>query len=130
VSSIDDLAAIVRAGLDQDQRDAEEDRLRQCPTCHRPAGEPGKMLAGVRYECGHYFEWNHLFDLREREQQTTTRALARVNGLRALLDEALGWEHGRSYSGEGCHFDPCLCGRDERVLAVLTRLAQPYQETT
>lgn len=139
---ITELAEIIRRGCDEDHREVEIDRLKLCPTCHKPIGEQSKMLAGVKYECGHYFEWDRLFDLRDREAQTQTRALAHVRSRRRLLDEALGWEHNevddpwfsckaspsykRSYDGNG----PCTCGRDVRVLAVLTHLAAAYQETT
>lgn len=57
------------------------------------------------------------------------RVLRDVAARRQLLDEALGWDHGHAFNGEGCPGDPCLCGRDARVLAVLQLLAQPYQET-
>jgi hypothetical protein len=74
------------------------------------------------------------------------RVLADVAARRTLLDEALAWGHQREdddwYScaqardedGEwACSNDaragaPCDCGRDERVRAVLTALAAPYQE--
>lgn len=75
------------------------------------------------------------------------RVLADVAARRTLLDEALGWEHLREdgddwYScaqaqdedGEwACLNDsragqPCDCGRDIRVRAVLTALAAPYPE--
>ena len=71
-----------------------------------------------------------------------------VAARRTLLDEALGWGHridgtdewyscsqARDGDGEFATYDdtragkPCDCGRDARVLAVLTALAAPYQET-
>jgi hypothetical protein len=61
---------------------------------------------------------------------TEGRVLADVAAKRALLDEALDWEHGHAFNGEGCPVDPCLCGRDERVRAVLTLLAQPYRDVS
>jgi hypothetical protein len=134
--SIDELAAVVRQGLAEDQREAEEDRLKLCPTCHKPIGDNiRKTLDGTKFECGHYFTWDRLFDLREREQQTTTRALARIAGLRALLDEALSWEHHHWPGVSRCQADAfpgtaCACGRDARVRAVLQHLATSYQETT
>jgi hypothetical protein len=68
------------------------------------------------------------------------RVLAEVASKRALLDEALAWTHyevddpwyccpalpalaGRDLAGD------CNCGTNERVRAVLTHLAAPYQET-
>lgn len=64
-----------------------------------------------------------------------------VAAKRQLLDQALGWEH---YEVDDPWFSccaapnapaehrgqPCTCGRDERVLAVLQALTAPYQETT
>lgn len=131
---ITELADLIRRGCDEDQRDAENDRLNLCPTCHKPIGDQSKRLAGVKYECGHYFEWNRLFDLLEREATTQTRALAHVQARRQLLDQALAWEHAVDDSGwcDCAQLDPavCTCGRDERVHAVLQTLAAPYQETT
>lgn len=135
---ITELADLIRRGCDEDQREAENDRLKLCPTCREPIGEQSKQLAGVRYDCGHYFEWNRLFGLRDRETTTQTRALAHIAARRQLLDEALGWEHHQDKDGDP-HYTcpiliwphiPCDCGRDERVLAVLQTLAAPYQETT
>jgi hypothetical protein len=69
------------------------------------------------------------------------RVLAEVASKRALLDEVLGWGHlvvedgwySCSQAGEECWDDvrngqPCDCGLDERVRAVLQRLADPYRE--
>lgn len=67
------------------------------------------------------------------------RILADVAAKRVLLDEVLGWEHHFSddyhetcpgYLREPGDDRPCRCGRDERVLAVLRHLAQPYQEAS
>lgn len=64
--------------------------------------------------------------------------LREVAGKRQLLDEALGWEHEVVTTREETLYCgsverpgewPCTCGRDARVLAVLTHLAAPYQET-
>lgn len=68
------------------------------------------------------------------------RVLAEVASKRALLNLALGWEHHEvDDPWYCCPASPhvakmeiagsCNCGRDERVLAVLQHLAQPYQET-
>ncbi len=62
--------------------------------------------------------------------------LADVAARRTLLDEALGWEHapveeGRRYYPCQVEADPpglCDCKRDERILAVLKCLAEPYRE--
>jgi hypothetical protein len=57
------------------------------------------------------------------------RVLAEVASKRALLDEALGWRHdSECWSRHGPGLS-CDCGLDKRVRAVLTHLAQPYQET-
>jgi hypothetical protein len=73
------------------------------------------------------------------------RVLAEVAAKRALLDLALGWkhhvcddqyytclaatqEHDGGVYGEGDKSGPCTCGRDEKVRAVLTLLAQSYLE--
>lgn len=68
-----------------------------------------------------------------------TRILADVAARRTLLDKALGWKHGyATKTTQGAIYcavidSPdsgydCDCGRDERVRAVLTALATPYQE--
>lgn len=127
---ITELADLIRRGCDEDQQEAENDRLKLCPTCRKPIGEQSKQLAGVRYECGHYFEWDRLFDLREREAATQTRALAHVAARRQLLDAVVGWRHLRICAvASRIAPGPCDCGRDERVHAVLQALATPYQET-
>jgi hypothetical protein len=128
VPTISELADQVRAGLDADERDANRNRPQACPACHQPVHEPRKLLDGIKYDCGHYFTWNRLFDLHEREEQQATRAQREVAAKRSLLDEVLGWEHGFGWT-ENCHGHPCLCGRDEKVRAVLELLAKPYQET-
>jgi hypothetical protein len=61
-------------------------------------------------------------------RHSAQRVLGEVAAKRALLDEALSWEHGHAFNGEGCPVDPCLCGRDDRVEAVLTLLARPYSD--
>ena len=72
------------------------------------------------------------------------RILADVAARRTLLDEALDWEHYEHGADEwhSCPAHPgriklwpreprdCDCGRDARVLAVLTALAAPYQKET
>jgi hypothetical protein len=69
------------------------------------------------------------------------RVLADIQAKRALLALALGWEHhevddpwfscpASPHVAKMEIAGPCDCGRDERVLAVLQHLAQPYQETS
>jgi hypothetical protein len=63
------------------------------------------------------------------------RVRAAAAGARTLLDMALSWEHEMGPGGGFCGREylanaPCDCGRDTRVLAVLTALAAPYQEET
>jgi hypothetical protein len=80
--------------------------------------------------------------VREREhilRHDPHRVLADVAARRTLLDKALGWKHGyATKTTQGAIYcavidSPdsgydCDCGRDERVRAVLTALATPYQE--
>jgi hypothetical protein len=135
VPSIPELADQVRRGCDADERDANRNRPQACPTCHQPVHEPRKLLDGIKYDCGHYFTWNRLFDLHEREERQATRVQREVASKRALLDLALSWRHGAAEYGvryAPCEAlaDPpglCDCGRDERVRAVLEHLAQPYR---
>ena len=64
------------------------------------------------------------------------RILADVAARRTLLNEALAWGHapvedGRRYYPCQVEADPpglCDCKRDERTLAVLKCLAEPYRE--
>lgn len=128
---IDELAAIVRAGCDEDERVAMEvadgpnkpevwtavERHYSDIRRWHVDGQPSNVASGM-------FEP----DARHAARHNPHRTMAEVASKRALLDEALSWEHGCSFSGEGCSIDPCLCGRDERVQAVLTHLAAPYQE--
>jgi hypothetical protein len=127
--TIPELADLVRQGCDADERDANRHRPQACPTCHQPVHAPRKLLDGIKYDCGHYFTWQRLFDLHEREEQQANRSHREVASKRALLDEVLGWRHDSecwSRNGPGLS---CDCGLDKRVRAVLTHLAQPYQET-
>jgi hypothetical protein len=94
--------------------------------------------------------FDHMMETFDRWQTGYAKAeLADVAARRTLLDEALGWKHKRhktspyrSCIAETLLVDgrlrlraedetpdaPCNCGRDERVRAVLTALAAPYQE--
>jgi hypothetical protein len=152
--SIDELAAIVRAGLDKDQRDAEKhacalDCLRATAQDwhqvrndrHRAGtmqalrsvdlGNLGQDIPGHPGRTGHGI---HYVGMRGTAMDPA-RVLAEVGAKRALLDHVLGWEHHHWPGVSRCEADAfpgerCTCGRDTRVQAVLTLLAQPYQETT
>jgi hypothetical protein len=115
MTSIDELAGLVRAGFDAD--------VEAAPGVHDELCD--RVLYGdAPCDCG----W-------------PARVLADVASKRTLLDEVLGWQHHKAedpfYScrarpdlPEWVEAGPCDCGRDDRVRAVLTLLAQPYQETT
>jgi hypothetical protein len=147
--SIDELAARLRAWLDEDERIA---RLAGAGSWHVECDyTPGECPPGCK--CWHrriegdgspgitiYNEGGHDEDQADHITRHDPRwVLAEVSAKRALLDEALGWEHHEAgdqfYS---CRARPdlpdwvesgrCDCGRDARVLAVLTHLAQPYLE--
>lgn len=130
---IAELAGIVRRGLGADQAAAEAlvgaCRLRGAKPDFYGAGGPAAAALWQRF--------------------TERRVLAEVAGKQQLLDTVLGWPHDRHsdddwYScsqardaageyvctNESREGEPCDCGRDARVLAILNHLAQPYQETT
>ena len=125
--SIEELAETVRAGLDRHHRVAQGLMMAARDMFREPD------FYGVGGFAADQF-WRHF---------APHRILADVAGRRPLLDEALGWEHHEvDDSFYSCpaspsrakvdwiHAGPCDCGRDERVRAVLTALAAPYQETT
>lgn len=163
MTSIDELAVTIRAGLAQDEHFAREacggtvvgepGNWRQAPggdewavdeeefeleVALRPGlprpPDHGSGLWGavVRYrrDDSDPDAWVPLPHFRHMARWDPRRVLAEVVSKRALVDEVLGWEHGHAFSGEGCPVAPCLCGHDDRVLAILQHLAQPYQETT
>jgi hypothetical protein len=146
VSSIDDLAAAVRRRLDE-----REIRLRDgwYSDTHWNMLTTRAILGGwtVSRQNGVSTQLNdeivnaaveHARATFDRWQADYAQAdLAEVASKRALLDEALAWEHGlvrwdhnQVRACESVINKPCDCGRDARVHAVLTHLAQPYQETT
>lgn len=120
--SIDELAALIRAGLDADHKAASDllhaARIPDKQPNFFAAGGPAAQALWRRY--------------------SEHRVLAEVRAKRALLDELLAEEHtvvGPVYYLEDpCPAEegtgPCECGRDARIQAYLTLLAQPYQETT
>jgi hypothetical protein len=128
--SIDELAALIRRGLAADEEAATE-------------------AGGTRFELADYL-WDTKYliakgapgtppryttefnaDLANHiVRHSPARVLRDVARDRALLDEALAWEH-----HEGCGMITatsrvlgCDCGRDARVRAVLQHLATSYQE--
>lgn len=138
MSVIDDLAATVRQALDVADREARARRPQLCPACKKPIiqQEQAKLLDGTTYGCGHYFTWDQVFDHAERTQGETTSAMRLVARDRRWLDLLLAEPHGLSSLGliwcatKDERPGPCDCGRDARVTAYLTLLAEPYQETT
>jgi hypothetical protein len=112
---IDELAALVRAGLDADEQPAKgllgaARFLDRTPDFYGAGGPAAEAL------------WRRFSE---------ARVLAEA-AKRALLAEALGWGHERDETGwcdcEQLTNSPCTCGRDARVTAVLQLLATPYQE--
>lgn len=136
--SITELAEVVRAGLDADQEAAQ---WASAGPWWVEDGEPQQWgdqrdsevacskgaVAVLAYDRNGALNADHI----ARHDPATV--LRDVAARRQLLDTALGWEHETIWRGEydfDCTGKPCECGRDERVLAVLTLLAKPYQETT
>lgn len=149
------LADLVRTGLDNDQADAERhacaldclghvsrdwQRVRNergsasTMDALRSVGleELGQDWPGKPEGAGHGI---HYVTMRGTAMDPA-RVLGEVASKRALLAEALGWGHDTSRHtafGEPSRLcgasagNPCDCGRDDRVRAVLTLLAQPYQ---
>jgi len=131
--TIAELADLVRAGCDEDERLAHELRAWADGTgradggayeFHRLIGDPAVGPFGGQSPIRNWGTGQDLAKLAD-----PARVLAEVALKRALLDEALGWEHGSDCWTGTPNPGPCDCGRDERVRAVLTCLAQPYQET-
>jgi Family of unknown function (DUF6221) len=137
VSSIGDLAAVLRRGLDGDEAVARQ-------AMAHPDGATGRWVYSsldVKDTSGTRLMRHdgQMGAAKHAARHDPASALRDIASKRALLDEALGWEHyevddpwyccpalpalaGRDIAG------PCDCGRDARVHAVLTHLAQPYQE--
>jgi hypothetical protein len=141
MTSIDELAAIVRAGCDKRERLARElaawaDGSGRMPGSdafefHKLIGDPAVGPFGGQSSIRNWGTGQDIAKLADPH-----RVLAEVASKRALLAEALGWEHGLVRwdhnvvrACESVIGKPCDCGRDERVRAVLTLLAAPYQET-
>jgi hypothetical protein len=155
VPTIPELADQVRAGLDQDQADAERHACALGCLQHTSAD-----WHRVRHERGRHStmealrsvgldmlgqDWPgrpegavhtiHYAKMRGTAMDPA-RVLAEVASKRALLGLTLATPHGHVVHGyRPCTSlyrkgEPCDCGRDERVHAVLTLLAQPYQETS
>jgi hypothetical protein len=147
--TIPELADHVRRGCDADERTAQGATPAPWRAAHRIDGTH-RVLGGpfplpdtpsdtrvVHRDGGYTAEWpkevvNPEVDADHIARHDPARVLAEVASKRALLDLALGWEHAVDDSGwcdcEQLIDSPCTCGRDERVRAVLTLLAQPYQE--
>jgi hypothetical protein len=134
--TIAELAALVTAGLDADEALAFEapgsrwhignavDPMRPCNVHTFP--EVREVADGLNWLVAEHVA-----------RHDPARVLAEVASKRALLDLALGWGHDVSLSGafgepsRRCRSSAgqaCDCGRDERVLAVLQHLAQPYRD--
>lgn len=119
---ITELAETVRAGLDRDAADIEQ--------AWQVRGFNSERLTTMQGTTVLVSGWRAHRDLAAKRQ---------------LLDQALGWRHdvhddnwftchaatdehdGGTYA-ETDGGEQCTCGRDERVHAVLTMLATPYQD--
>jgi hypothetical protein len=140
------LADLVRAGLLADELDAREATPAPWRAAHRIDGTH-HVLGGpfplpgcpsdtrlVHRDGGYTADWpkdvvNPEADAKHIARHDPARILAEVASKRALLDEVLGWKHASDCWVGTPNPGPCDCGRDARVPAVLTHLAQPYQET-
>lgn len=137
-TEIETLAATVRAGLDADERDALAGR----GIFPRPAVDddgavclhvkPGGNMAVTWYRnpAEGYRDMADLKNWANTENGwTRERVLAEVASKRAVVDLLLAEGHGYGWT-EQCYGNPCLCGRDGRVTAYLTLLAEPYTEAS
>lgn len=148
VTEIETLAGVVLAGLDADEAKARavtlppewhqgsdvdddwaDDEL-LCwwpPEFHTPYEQDkhwrGETISGPE-NVAHMATWD------------PKRVLADVASKRAMLDLLLAEKHHDWPGLSACAFarfpttDSCTCGRDTRVTAYLTLLAQPYTEAT
>jgi hypothetical protein len=111
VSAIDDLAATVRARLDAIEDDAVRGYL------HAP-------------EIPGYTRWDNS-GCAGLPPAVAALVLREAEARRKLVGRLLAEPHVRTpWLCESEAGDPCDCGRDVRVAAYLTLLAEPYQETT
>lgn len=109
---IEALAAVVRAGVAEDERVAQG----LLSACRKLGAVPDFFAAGG--PAAEVF-WQRF---------TEGRVLSEVGARRAMLDALLAEEHGVDEDGGSCpRTTRCTCGRDGRVLALLRHLAQPYQ---
>ena len=149
MSVVDDLAAVVRAALDKQEQQLREGRY-EYGEHHLHVLRNRAILGGwvVSRQSGVSSELNDAIinAAVDYQQELFTRwqrdgaepKLAEVSSRRALLDEALAWEH-HVDPDDDPHYTcpiliwphiPCTCGRDARVTAVLRHLAAPYTEAS
>lgn len=127
MTEIDDLAAIVRAALDADERAA---RGASCddPDCRCGSWRNDDMDFEIRDDrnAGTIVNGAERF-LAHIRRHDPCRTRRQVTALRALLDNLLAAEHGEGRDGRPCvaEFEglPCNCGRDERLARRLRMLA-------
>lgn len=135
MTDINDLAAAIRAGLDEDERLAGE----LAAWAHGPDDEGafdfdkliGNPMIGPFGGQSAVRNWGTGQDIAKLSHPT--RVLAEAASKRALLDKLLAEPHHHWPGVSACiaaRFpdEPCGCGRDDRVTAYLRILAQPYQE--
>lgn len=147
MTGINELAAVVRAGLAEDERVARAasegpwsvDSESYAETVYGHGSV--EVVAGGRWG-GEASVFESTEDAVHIARHHPARVLADVAGRRALVDALLaephavqdddGW-YSCSQAGEDCwdsdrRGDPCDCGRDDRVRSYLQHLARPYQE--
>lgn len=140
--TIAELADQIQAGLDADEQAARTATPgpwtlydNNYPETIYGDGDKTAVVAGGRWG-GEASVFESTADAVHIARHDPARVLAEVASKRALLDLALGWSHDAAEYGvryAPCEAladppGPCDCGWDERVLAVLQHLAQPYQE--
>jgi hypothetical protein len=149
VSAIDDLAATVRAGLDADLRIAVTARQlvgREWDLHLNERGDGAIMHEGniIAWVDTHPSVDDLMRGILHREvaehvvRHDPERVFAEIRAKRALVEQLLLEKHrlwescaAKDHSDNPLYSEmPCTCGRDARVTAYLTLLAQPYQETT
>lgn len=145
---ITELAELVRAGLDEDERiavAAHEKDPAPWTTDIAPAGSlwDAGMLVDANgkdlWDCeGAYSLCMSDTAAIHAARHDPARVLRNAARDRALLDHVLSWPHEVTRTSTAVMYCAtvdkpdagydCDCGRDERVQAVLTLLAAPYQE--
>lgn len=137
MSEIDDVAAIIRAGLDEDERLAREFGEGKIPMhwhLDEAIGDtvlmwPPEFHTGYKEDQewrGEQMTWAEIAAHVARHDPA--RVLEEVASKRDMLDALLAEPHAGDCRTRTPNPDACDCAWDERVLGYLRRLARPYRE--